>query len=117
MDFQHRLPPELWTMMLSERFNWPPRNDIKNVRLTCKLFEKFATQFLLSRILCAPLSNQMTTLTTVSLHPILNKSVKEVVYICNRYQLFETLLEYKEALRGVDSLVFPYEPKSKEENL
>lgn len=100
--------------MLSETSNWPPRNDIKNVRLTCRLFERLATPFLLSRILCGPLSSQLTTLTAVSLHPVLSKSIREVVYICNRYQLITTLLEYKDALRRADSLE---EPMSEEENL
>jgi hypothetical protein len=122
MDFQHWLPLELWTMvfqMLSERSNWPPRNDIEKVRLTCRLFEKLATPFLLSRICCAPLSSQLTILTAVSLHPVLSRSVKEVVYVCNRYQLIKTLLEYKEALCRAETRAFRKfeEPESKEESL
>src|SRR5947207_7395464 len=113
MDFQHRLPLELWIMvfeMLAERPHSRSRNDIKNVRLTCRLFNTLATPFLLSSICCAPLSTSLTALTAVSRHPVLSKSVKEVVYICNRYRPdLKTLLEYKGALRE--------EPKSKEENL
>jgi hypothetical protein len=116
MYFQHWLPPELWTMvfqMLS------PRNDIENVRLTCRLFKELATPFLLSCIYCAPLSSQLTTLTAVSLHPVISRSVKEVVCICNQYQLIKTLLEYKEALRRAELRAFRKfeEPKSEEENL
>jgi hypothetical protein len=88
------------------------------VRLTCRLFEELATPFLLSRICCAPLSNQLTTLTVVSLHPVLSKSIREVVYICNRYRHIKTLLEYKEALHEEDPLTLPYEElKSEEKNL
>jgi hypothetical protein len=122
MDLQHRLPLELWIMvfqMLSKSSDSPPRNHVKNVRLTCRLFERLATPFLLSRICCAPLPIFLTTLTAVSLHPVLSKSVKEVVYICRQYRPdFETLLEYKEALRGAYPLLIKRdEYLSKEEKL
>jgi hypothetical protein len=121
MDFLHWLSRELWTIVfqiLSKESNWPPRNDIKSVRLTCRLFERLATPFLMSSIICAPLSSPLTTLTAVSLHPVLSKSVKEVVYICNRYRFIRTLLEYKDALHREASLTSRYEePKSEEKNL
>ncbi|KAI9780830.1 MAG: hypothetical protein M1839_006457 [Geoglossum umbratile] len=122
MEFQPRLPPELWTMafrMLFGVFNSSPGNDIENVRLTCRLFENLATPFLLPRISCGPLSHSLTRLTAVSCHPVLSRSVKEVVFICNRYELIKTLPEYKEALRMGESVTFREfeEPKSEEENL
>ena len=89
--------------------------DIESVRLTCKIFEELATPFLLPppRIICAPLSGSLATLTAVSRHPVLSKSVMEVVYDCNRYHFLETITEYKEALRRADGFK---EPKSEEEN-
>ncbi|KAI9772351.1 MAG: hypothetical protein M1839_002487 [Geoglossum umbratile] len=122
MEFQPRLSPELWTMvfrMLSEEFNRLPGNNIENVRLTCRLFENLATPFLLPCISCGPLSCSLTRPTTVSYHPVLSRSVKEVVFICNRYQFIKTLPEYKEALCREGWLAFREfeEPKSEEENL
>jgi hypothetical protein len=89
------LPTELWTRIftvLSEK------SDITNVRLVCQHFERLATPFLLSCIVCAPLLSMMTTLTAVSLHPVVSKSVEEIIYICNRYRRIQTLSGYKEAL-------------------
>ncbi|KAI9785347.1 MAG: hypothetical protein M1839_000365 [Geoglossum umbratile] len=122
MDFQYRLPPELWAMVFQKLPSAPGRqrrNAIKNVRLTCRLFEKLATPFLLTRICCASLSKPLATLTAVSLHPVLSRSVKEVVYVCERYKLIETLVEYKEALdRTQPQYYLRFEkPGSNEENL
>ncbi|KAH0552939.1 hypothetical protein GP486_006862 [Trichoglossum hirsutum] len=124
MEFQPRLSPELWTIvfqMLSGRSDWPPRidSDIGNLRLTCRLFENLATPFLLPRISCGPLSSSLTRLTAVSCHPVLSRSVKEVVFICNQYQFIKTLPEYKEALCRAGSLSSRKfeEPESEEENL
>ncbi|KAI9866429.1 MAG: hypothetical protein M1813_001551 [Trichoglossum hirsutum] len=122
MEFQPWLPPELWTrvfQMLTEGSNWLLRTDIENVRLTCRLFENLATPFLLPCISCGPLSRSLTRLTAVSCHPVLSRSVKEVVFICNRYQFIKTLPKYKEALCGAGSSAFYKfeEPKSEEENL
>ncbi len=103
--------------MISEESHSPPRNDLKNVRLTCKIFEKLATPFLLPRIICAPLSSSLTTLTAVSRHPVLSRSVMEVVYVCNRYHFIKTLPEYKEALHRAKPFSKFEEPKSEEENL
>ncbi|OBT56267.1 hypothetical protein VE04_05116, partial [Pseudogymnoascus sp. 24MN13] len=113
MTSQCWLPPEVWTMvfqMFSEE-----DCDIESVRLTCKSFEELATPFLLPppRIICAPLSGSLATLTAVSRHPVLSKSVKEIVYDCNRYHFVESITEYKEALRRADGFK---EPKSDEEN-
>ncbi|KFY90164.1 hypothetical protein V500_05259, partial [Pseudogymnoascus sp. VKM F-4518 (FW-2643)] len=116
MASQYWLPPEVWTMvfqMFSEE-----DYDIESVRLTCKIFEELATPFLLSppRIICAPLSGSLATLTAVSRHPVFSKSVTEVVYDCNRYHFVKTITEYKEALRGANPLFGKFkEPKSEEE--
>jgi hypothetical protein len=101
MGFQHWLPGEAWTIvfrMISDESDSPPRSDLKNVRLTCKIFEQLATPFLLPCIFCALLSSPLTTLMAVSRHPVFSRSVKEVVFIYNQYHFFENLLEYKEAL-------------------
>jgi hypothetical protein len=93
--------------------------DLEGVRLTCKIFEELATPFLLPppRIICAPLSGSLATLTAVSRHPVLSKSVVEVVYDCNRYHFVKTITEYKEALRRAEPLFSQFkEPKSEEEN-
>ena len=93
--------------------------DIESVRLTCKIFEELATPFLLAppRIICAPLSGSLATLTAVSRHPVLSKSVTEVVYDCNRYHFVKTITEYKEALRRAESSFGQFkEPKSEEED-
>ncbi|KAI9858949.1 MAG: hypothetical protein M1813_007251 [Trichoglossum hirsutum] len=116
MEFQPWLSPELWTMVFRML---PPIPDLKNVRLTCRLFEKLATPFLLPRISCGPLSRSLIRLTAVSCHPVLSKSVKGVVFICNRYRFIKTLSKYKEALCRAKSHAFHKfeEPKSEEENL
>ncbi|KFZ01891.1 hypothetical protein V500_00574, partial [Pseudogymnoascus sp. VKM F-4518 (FW-2643)] len=117
MASQYWLPPEVWTMvfqMFSEE-----DYDIESVRLTCKIFEELATPFLLPppRIICAPLSGSLATLTAVSRHPVLSKSVMEVVYDCNRYHFVETITEYKEALRRAVPFHGQFkEPKSEEED-
>ncbi|KFY67483.1 hypothetical protein V496_01554 [Pseudogymnoascus sp. VKM F-4515 (FW-2607)] len=117
MGFRYWLPPEVWTMvfqMFSEE-----DYDIESVRLTCKIFEELATPFLLPppRIICAPLSGSLATLTAVSRHPVLRKSVMEVVYDCNRYHFVETITEYKEALRRAVPFLGQFkEPKSEEED-
>ncbi|PVH68535.1 hypothetical protein DL98DRAFT_522696 [Cadophora sp. DSE1049] len=116
MVSQYGFPPEIWTIvfqMISEDYHY----DIKNVRLTCRIFEELATPFLLPRIICDPLSGSLTALTAVSRHPVLSRSVREVFYVCTRFQSIKTLPEYKEALRTA----YPFgefdEPKSEEENL
>ena len=109
-------PPEIWTMvfqMISEDYHY----DIMNVRLTCKIFESLATPFLpLPRMICGPSSSSLTTLTAVSRHPVLSRSVREVVYNCSRFQSIKTLPEYKEALRKDRFRGFD-EPRSEEEDL
>lgn len=65
---------------------WSQENDIKSVRLTCRLFNQLATPFLMSEIFCAPLSSTLTKLTAVLHHPILSRSIKTVVYASRRYQ-------------------------------
>ncbi|KFY50517.1 hypothetical protein V495_00201 [Pseudogymnoascus sp. VKM F-4514 (FW-929)] len=117
MASQYWLPPEVWTMVF-HMFSTED-HDIGSVRLTCKIFEELATPFLLPppRILCAPLSGSLATLTAVSRHPVLSKSVMEVVYDCNRYHFVETITKYKEALRRAKLLPGRCkEPKSEEEN-
>lgn len=122
MRFQQWLPPEAWIIvfrMISDEPDIPPRSDLKNVRLTCKTFEKLATPFLLPRVFCAPLSRPLTTLTAVSRHPVFSRSVNEIVFICNRYHFFKNLLEYKEALRRTQLWTFrkPEELESEQETL
>jgi hypothetical protein len=115
MVSQYWFPSEVWAMvfqMISEGARSSPENDLNNVRLTCKIFEKLATPFLLPqpRIICAPLSNSLARLTAVSCHPVFSRSITEVVYVCNRYRFVKTPLEYKDALGNFE------EPKSVEEN-
>ena len=99
--------------MISEDY----QHDIMNVRLTCKIFESLATPFLpLPRMICGPSSSSLTTLTAVSRHPVLSRSVREVVYNCSRFQSIKTLPEYKEALRKDRFRGFD-EPRSEEEDL
>ncbi|KAH6704197.1 hypothetical protein BKA61DRAFT_183968 [Leptodontidium sp. MPI-SDFR-AT-0119] len=109
-------PPEIWSMvfqMISKDYHY----DIMDVRLTCKTFEKLATPFLLPRMICGPWSSSLTTLTAVSRHPVLSRSVREVVYTCTRFQSIKTLPEYKEALHKA----YPFgrfdEPRTEEEDL
>ncbi|KAN0122966.1 hypothetical protein V8E51_001292 [Hyaloscypha variabilis] len=114
MASQYWIPPEVWTIIfqiISEE------DDIKNVRLTCKVFEELETPFLLPRVICAPLSSSLATLTAVSRYPVFSRSVMEVVYVCNRYHFIKTLREYKEALRRASLFGKFEEPKSEEEDL
>ena len=101
MNAQHYLPTELWTrafQMFPNSSSWPPGEDIQNVRLVCRFFENLATPFLLDSVRCGPLSRELTILTAISLHPVVSRSVKEIVYICSRYQMMRTTAEYREAL-------------------
>ncbi|KAL5313292.1 hypothetical protein ACEPPN_019025 [Leptodophora sp. 'Broadleaf-Isolate-01'] len=117
MVSQYWFPPEIWTMvfqMISEGYHY----DIMDVRLTCKTFEKLATPFLLlPRIICAPSSSSLATLTAVSRHPVLSRSVREIVCNCSRFQSIKTLPEYKEALRRAYRFSGFDEPRSEEEDL
>ena len=99
--------------MLSEQ------SHIINVRLVCQLFERLATPFLRSCIPCAPLLSMMTTLTAVSIQPVVSESVAEIIYICRRYQNIQRLSEYKEALiEASPPLSRQFEaPQSKDETL
>ncbi len=100
MSFQPQLPPETWTEIfktLSETRHWFQENDIKSVRLTCRLFDQLATPFLMSEIFFAPLSFTLTKLTAVSHHPILSRSIKTVVYASTRYQAMG-FLDYQRAV-------------------
>lgn len=92
-------------------------DDIKNVQLTCKIFEEPATRFLLPRVICAPLSSSLATITAVSRHSVFSRSVVEVVYFCNRYRFVKTLREYQEALRRASLFGKFEEPESGEEDL
>ena len=91
-------------------------DNIKNVRLTCKIFEKLATPLLLRRVVCGPFLSSLAALTALSRHPVLSRSVVEVVYVCDRYRFFQTLREYKEALRRASLCGKFEEPKSEKEN-
>lgn len=104
--------------IISEEAGSSPANNLKNVRLTCKIFEELATPFLLPqpRIICAPLSSSLARLTAVSRHPVFSRSITEFVYVCNQYQFVKTPLEYKEALRRKPSWSKFEEPKSEQEN-
>ena len=96
-----------------------PASNLKNVRLTCKIFEELATPFLLPqpRIICGPFSSSLARLTAVSRHPVFSRSITEFVYVCNRYQFIKTPLEYKEALRTAEQSWDKFEePKSEEEH-
>ena len=116
MDFQVWLPLELWTMTfqtIADTSPWPTR--LNNVRLTCKLFARLAAPFLLPRIICGPLSNPLATLTAVSRHPAISRSVTEFIYTCNQYRFIESLSDYKVALRRASTEFV--EPNSEEENI
>lgn len=105
--------------MISEGACSSPENDLKNVQLTCKIFEELATPFLLLQpcIVCAPLLSSLATLTAVSRHPVFSRSVTEVIYVYNQYHFVKTPLEYKEALYRAKPLLGKFkEPKSEEEN-
>lgn len=100
MDYQVWLPLELWTMTfqtIADTSPWSTR--LSNVRLTCKLFANLAAPFLLPRIICGPLSNPLATLTDVSRHPAISRSVREFIYTCHQYSSIENLSDYKVALR------------------
>ena len=117
MSLQHRLPLELWTgifQTLPNSSSWLQENAIKNVRLVCRLFERLATPFLLAHVRCGPLSRELTALTAVSLHPVLSRSVKEIIYVGSRYPMMRTFVEYKEALEASE---FFDAPKSQEQAL
>ena len=114
MASRYWIPPEVWTIIfqiISEE------DDIKNVQLTCKIFEEPATRFLLPRVICAPLSSSLATITAVSRHSVFSRSVVEVVYFCNRYRFVKTLREYQEALRRASLFGKFEEPESGEEDL
>jgi hypothetical protein len=84
-----------------------PKINIKNLRLTCKLFADLAAPMLLPRLICAPTSSLLDKLRAVSRHPIFSKSIKEIVYVYGRF----TAKEIKEHKRLVSQL------KSEEQNL
>lgn len=116
MGYQVWLPLELWTMIFQTIANtslWPTR--LNNVRLTCKLFASLAAPFLLPRIICGPLSNPLATLTAVSRHPTISRSMTEFIYTCNQYRLIESLSDYKVALRSASRNFV--EPNSDEDNI
>lgn len=121
MVSEYWLPSELWAMVfqiIAEEADSLPADNLASVRLTCKIFEKLATPFLLPqpRIICGPLSNSLARLTTVSQHPVFSRSIAEVVYVCSRYQFIKTSLEYKEALYRQRSWGKIEEPMSEQEN-
>jgi len=103
--------------MISEEDNFP--NELENMRLTCKDFEKLVTQLLsIPRIIYAPLLSSLAILIAISRYPVFSRSIVELVYIYSRYYFFKILLEYKEVLRRGEPFIRRFEePKSKEENL
>ncbi|PVH73104.1 hypothetical protein DL98DRAFT_595347 [Cadophora sp. DSE1049] len=116
MDYQVWFPPELWTRTFQTMVETSPwLTGIGNVRLTCKLFAKLTAPFLLPRIICGPLLNPLITLTAVSRHPAISRSVREFVYTCNRYRFIESLSDYKVALRRASTKF--EEPNPEEENI
>ena len=119
MNFQEKLPPELWTrifeMSTHSTFS-SPKNDIASVRLVCGLFEQLATPYLMSSIHCAPLSNSLRTFKDISFHPVLSQAIKTIIYDCSRYQNIRTLCEYEESLRRANPSFFR-SPASKEDVL
>jgi hypothetical protein len=119
MVSQYWFPSEVWTIVFqiaSKEAGSSPASNLKNVRLTCKIFEELATPFLLTRprIICAPLSNSLARLIAVWLYPVISRSITEVVYICSRHQSIKSSIEYKETLRRRASKF--EEPKSEQEN-
>ncbi|KAH6696561.1 hypothetical protein BKA61DRAFT_250771 [Leptodontidium sp. MPI-SDFR-AT-0119] len=68
-------------------------------------------------MICGPWSSSLTTLTAVSRHPVLSRSIREVVYTCTRFQSIKTFPEYKEALHRAYPFGRCDEPRSEEEDL
>jgi hypothetical protein len=102
--------------MLPANSCWEETNSVKSVRLVCRLFENLATPFLLTHVRFGPLSTSLTTLTAISLHPVLSKSVKQLTYSGGRYQHFATLTEYENALGRARAPFSRYErPRCMEE--
>ena len=101
MGFQHQVPAELWIRifrLLPAQYD--SHNDVQSVRLVCRHFEQLASHLLMSTVRCGPISDSLVRLTAISLHPIISKSIQEVVYTCYRYESFKTLQDYEH--RGRD---------------
>ncbi|KAH0547959.1 hypothetical protein GP486_008300 [Trichoglossum hirsutum] len=82
----------------SDRDYWPYQSNIRNVRLVCRLFECLATPFLVRSVTFGPLSTQLATLTAISRHPVISKSISEIVYNCNLYRPTRSLQEYQKEM-------------------
>ena len=70
------LPLEIWGSICQ----WLRKDDIRNTRLACSLFNDAASPFLLKRAWLSSSSEDQKTLTAISLHPIFSKYVTEVYY-------------------------------------
>lgn len=70
------LPFELLTLVLHSL----PVKDIKKTRLSCKVLNDAASQFLITRAWISSDPEDQNILTAISLHPIISKSIREIVY-------------------------------------
>lgn len=75
------IPPEVLTLISQ----FLGLQDVRNVRLVCKLFNFAASQFLLSEVYLSSSRRDLDVLKLVSQHPVFRNYVTDLVYDCRMF--------------------------------
>ncbi|KAL8708345.1 MAG: hypothetical protein Q9225_007613 [Loekoesia sp. 1 TL-2023] len=83
MDFRGSfVPPEILLAIVK----LVSRRDISNLRQVCKTLNEYSTRFLIRRVYLSTHWKDRENLTRISQHPVLSKSVREIVYDATNYE-------------------------------
>jgi len=74
------------------------KQDLKSVRIVCKLWSSLAVELLFDRIYISPHRENLEVFSNITNHPILSKSIRELVYDISVFTAEVTRLEYFDAL-------------------
>lgn len=97
MDFHGSfVPPEILLAIVK----LVSRRDISNLRQVCKTLNEYSTRFLIRRVYLSTHWKDRENLTRISQHPVLSKSVEEIVYDATNYEDYWLDLRYYQEFFG-----------------